>query len=590
MAVTNLLNQLVEQIYSPEQFNISDALDREKCKVYILNSAYSFLMGFTKDQLLQHADDIPTLRKTDTKGTIVDAIHKYISVRIASETGLVGEMKTLPAVTCDRAALAAAVGPCDKNLSEFISSQRSTKDMDANNPMCQNILSSVENTKEYLRRVIRLESEILLLDKYWVLLEENKARQRYILNQKKQMLKAESSDLAFFDSYPVLTEIKMLEVLLKRFPYFPFAKKEEILLALGVDAPTKPADREMPTPPRKPASAPVEPIKPQAPDLIVLQTLPQKPTAPQYQTPGFLNKRRVQAENETLRIQYELAVRKYEFAFNTYNTNKAANEAALAKYEIDLAAYNEAYAEYVQKKEKNDILQEKYQIKLQAYRQALQTYEAQTDAYDASVKEYHVAVDALCLAKLKDLIEAKKLEIAPAKKLAAAKATELLDHAPEHDYIKFLTSEQELAKKEIKKILATLNRVYSLNVIYSKYRSYVPLNTFCEYLESGRCDSLAGPAGAYNLFEAESRSNEILSQLSSISASLETIKNTQFMIYQELKSINSSLSDITNTLDDMAGTLNNIAFTSCVTAGCSLISAHYSRINAAINLAQLLLK
>jgi hypothetical protein len=109
MAVTNLLNQLVEQIYSPEQFNISDALDREKCKVYILNSAYSFLMGFTKDQLLQHADDIPTLRKTDTKGTIVDAIHKYISVRIASETGLVGEMKTLPAVTCDRAALAAAV-------------------------------------------------------------------------------------------------------------------------------------------------------------------------------------------------------------------------------------------------------------------------------------------------------------------------------------------------------------------------------------------------------------------------------------------------------------------------------------------------
>ena len=94
----------------------------------------------------------------------------------------------------------------------------------------------------------------------------------------------------------------------------------------------------------------------------------------------------------------------------------------------------------------------------------------------------------------------------------------------------------------------TLNKLYDLDIIYSKYRNFVAISTIYEYLASGRCHRLDGPDGAYNLYEIELRQNIIIGQLSSIGENLNQIKNNQFTLYNEIVSANqraaSVLSDI----------------------------------------------
>ena len=80
-----------------------------------------------------------------------------------------------------------------------------------------------------------------------------------------------------------------------------------------------------------------------------------------------------------------------------------------------------------------------------------------------------------------------------------------------------------------------LNSMYQEEIVYPKYRNFVSICAFCEYLECGRCESLDGQNGAYNLYEQELRRNIIISQLSQIMNDIEEIKNSQYCLYQQLK-------------------------------------------------------
>lgn len=80
-----------------------------------------------------------------------------------------------------------------------------------------------------------------------------------------------------------------------------------------------------------------------------------------------------------------------------------------------------------------------------------------------------------------------------------------------------------------------LNTMYQEEIVYPKYRNFVSICAFCEYLECGRCESLDGQNGAYNLYEQELRQNIIISQLSQIMNDIEEIKNSQYCLYQQLK-------------------------------------------------------
>ena len=103
-----------------------------------------------------------------------------------------------------------------------------------------------------------------------------------------------------------------------------------------------------------------------------------------------------------------------------------------------------------------------------------------------------------------------------------------------------------------------LKKYYDMGFIYPKYRGLVPICTICEYLESGRCFSLIGPEGAYNLYESELRMNMIVSKLEDINNKLDVIIENQRMLIEELRKSNAQLQRISGTLDNIE---NNTALT-----------------------------
>lgn len=141
------------------------------------------------------------------------------------------------------------------------------------------------------------------------------------------------------------------------------------------------------------------------------------------------------------------------------------------------------------------------------------------------------------------------------------------DVATRHDSIKYRESlraikddelrvEKELATmpayKEKEKLLhnniamckKTLNQLYSLNIIFPKYRNLIAISQIYEYFVSGRCTTLEGHEGAYNIFENELRQNIIILQLNIVINQLEQIKQNQYMVYQAIQNSNQLLASI----------------------------------------------
>lgn len=96
---------------------------------------------------------------------------------------------------------------------------------------------------------------------------------------------------------------------------------------------------------------------------------------------------------------------------------------------------------------------------------------------------------------------------------------------------KTLNDEYALLVDERKKTKAVLNKFYSTNVIYPKYRSLPAIASLFEYMLSERCYGLTGHEGAYNLYENELRLGHIISTLDSISSDIKEIKQNQRMLY-----------------------------------------------------------
>lgn len=100
------------------------------------------------------------------------------------------------------------------------------------------------------------------------------------------------------------------------------------------------------------------------------------------------------------------------------------------------------------------------------------------------------------------------------------------------------------ALRETENVLAQL---YSLDVIFPKYRGYIPMTTICEYFSSGRVTELTGKDGAYNLYENEVRQNMIINNLAAIQQDmhlLEKIKDNQYLLYNSMKETSRLLSSI----------------------------------------------
>ncbi len=126
-----------------------------------------------------------------------------------------------------------------------------------------------------------------------------------------------------------------------------------------------------------------------------------------------------------------------------------------------------------------------------------------------------------------------------------------------------------IARDELKPVISELNKnlaeakkklqeYYDLDIIFGKYRGLVPVSMMYEYLASSRCSSLEGPDGAYNLYEAEIRQNIIIVQLQTIISQLESIKQNQYCLYQQLKEIEGNTREMNNSLNRISRDLDRI--------------------------------
>ncbi len=96
--------------------------------------------------------------------------------------------------------------------------------------------------------------------------------------------------------------------------------------------------------------------------------------------------------------------------------------------------------------------------------------------------------------------------------------------------------------------LSILEQLYNQGIIYTKYRSLVPVSMLYEYLTSGRCSCLEGATGAYNLYEQEIRMNLIVSKLDDIINRLDQIQEHQSMLAHAIQESNHIAQNVYNSI------------------------------------------
>lgn len=97
------------------------------------------------------------------------------------------------------------------------------------------------------------------------------------------------------------------------------------------------------------------------------------------------------------------------------------------------------------------------------------------------------------------------------------------------------------------------DQLYAIDAIYPKYQNLPALTSIYEYFITGRCDELTGPHGAYNMYEDEVRKDTVISQLNTVIENLEQIRQSQFMLYEQVKMIQKTTSAINGELAQIRG-------------------------------------
>ena len=270
---------------------------------------------------------------------------------------------------------------------------------------------------------------------------------------------------------------------------------------------------------------PTKPIAPIAPSMPILSK------------PGFFNKKKIIAQNNASMEIYDKQCTQYKTAMEEYNS-------ALVAYNSDLVK----------------IKKEQEERRLKLIRQAQAT---------AAVKCKRLEEAYLAAKKEIDQFDASNLKTAAV--------------------IQFNVVRDEIvqAEKLLQELYQTRKQMYGSGVIFEKYHNFVAVSSFCEYITSGRCDSLDGVRGAYNLYENEIRMNAIISQLSDVVKSMKQIQKNQFVIYSaitqatnELATLKKSTEAMSKSLKTMEQNVTNISENAKIIAHNSEITAYYTKKNA----------
>jgi len=131
----------------------------------------------------------------------------------------------------------------------------------------------------------------------------------------------------------------------------------------------------------------------------------------------------------------------------------------------------------------------------------------------------------------------------------------------------------ENTQQTLSKTRALLTGLYGMNLLHPSYRNIVAVASFYQYVDTGICNTLEGPDGAYKLFMQESWFKTLTSKLDCILDSLEDIKANQYVLLDAIKSTNRQIKRLTQvaevTMDYAGATAQNsriIAYNTHVSA------------------------
>ncbi len=273
----------------------------------------------------------------------------------------------------------------------------------------------------------------------------------------------------------------------------------------------------------------VEKITILAPQEVTYRTIvdvPAAPIPPTLKTPGIFNKKKILAENEELTKKYQQALEKYHIACKTIEINKQENERREKEYKSALVKYEESC-----KAENDRVIAETKKLKDKARK-----------SLDSKIKR----------------LEDKIAELNESSGVIENEADTVCVTENQNAAGIFLSKELVDAKNGLKNAAKVLNKLYSYNIVHPKYRNQVAIATFYEYLDVGRCTSLVGTDGAYNIYENECRSNLIIAQLNTVIEKLDEIKKNQYLIYKELTEINANLRSLNRSADKVINQIDKL--------------------------------
>lgn len=381
-----------------------------------------------------------------------------------------------------------------ESSNNFIEKLSEYSDKDNDNNVMKAVLESVDVLKEYIKRCISLESDLYYLKERLIKLESLKYENNQNIKKAKSLMDYSLKEITSYKLFEVNTIIDILDYKIVSAEYFV----DEDSLDIAFDLPK-----------------PVPPVRPN-----IMQ--PIEPSYPVLKRVGLLNKKNDIEYNNSLISNYEKEMDKYRYDFKMYSS----------------------------------VLQQ-YQINMDIYKRNVDKYENEyKKVKKAAVKEEAKKIIREVQKEIR--LQKQRVSILEKQKDDKSIVSHWIDSIPQQTIKTLLEGEIKNTKNSIKKVMKTKNELYSYSVIYKKYRNLIALSSIYEYLDSGRCDTLTGAHGAYNMFEKEARANEVIIKLNVIINSLEKIKTNQYILYSELKQVNDNLQSINKSLSDVIDEISQI--------------------------------
>lgn len=123
-----------------------------------------------------------------------------------------------------------------------------------------------------------------------------------------------------------------------------------------------------------------------------------------------------------------------------------------------------------------------------------------------------------------------------------------------------------------------LEKIYSMGIVYQKYRHLPMLCSIYEYIVSGRAESLEGKDGAYNILELEMRLDRLITQMDTVISRLDSIRENQYTLYAAVSECNHKMSTLIEETQKLSH--ETLALTQTVDKNSAMLSARMEELNS----------